>query len=240
MDKKAYFDSTGLMELFENPLFQQANKAIQQRLEDEDREPTLAVEKKDDVWEASLYDPIDQYYGIHEQHFKQLFQKAGTDDIILYINCPGGSAHIAQTIRAMMARYKGKITTHVDGIAASASSLVAIQGDRRTMHPDAQIMVHRTHVFAMGNADDLKSTVAQLEKADEAQVRLFSEQTGSSKQKIEEMLKAETFMSAQEAKDLGFVQSITDMKQMANTNIRQELDNFLKLNSLIDSMKDAA
>lgn len=128
--------------------------------------------------------------------------------ITVRINSPGGSLFTGQAIYSMLSRHKAKITTVVDGIAASAASIVAMAGSTVKMPANAMMMIHNPMTIAFGNQNDFRKTADDLEAMRDTLVNVYAAKTGMANEKIIELLDAETWMSAATAKDFGFIDEI--------------------------------
>lgn len=127
--------------------------------------------------------------------------RAMTGPINLRINSPGGDVFAARAIQAAMEAYSGEITAHVDGYAASAASLIAVSADRCVMAPGAFMMIHKAWTIGMGNADDMMASAALLEKIDGTLAETYAARAGGDAGEYAELMRAETWFTAQEAVD---------------------------------------
>lgn len=153
-------------------------------------------------------------------------------DVTVRVNSPGGDVFAGVAIYNMLNEHEGKVTLKVDGIAASIASLIAMAGDKIIMLPGSMMMVHNPWTFAMGNADDLEQVVESLKKTAESMVPIYVARTGQSEEKVNELLKAETWMTASDAVDFGFADEAVEAK----TSLA---DAMAKINDLAASMKSA-
>jgi ATP-dependent Clp protease protease subunit len=155
-----------------------------------------------------LYDAIDAYYGVNAESFVKDFNAITASTIHLRINSPGGDVFDGRAIATAIAQHPSNVIAHVDGLAASAASYVAIAADSVEMAPGAFMMIHKAWTLAFGNADDLLSTAALLEKIDGSLVADYAKKTGQSASQIEQWMSAETWFTADEALENGFADSI--------------------------------
>lgn len=153
-------------------------------------------------------------------------------DVTVRVNSPGGDVSAGISIYNMLNEHEGNVTIKVDGLAASIASLIAMAGDKIVMLPGSMMMVHNPWTFAAGNADDMAQVVEMLEKTGESMIPIYSARTGQSEEKIKELLKAETWLTAQDAVDLGFADEAIEPK----TSLADAL---AKIKSLTPSMKSA-
>ena len=131
-----------------------------------------------------------------------------TDDIAVWLNSPGGDVFAASQIYTMLKEYEGKVTVKIDGIAASAASVIAMAGDEIVMSPVAMMMIHNPATVIFGEAGDLASGIKMLTEVKESIVNAYEERTGLSRSKISNMMDAETWFSAKKAVELGFADKI--------------------------------
>jgi len=162
------------------------------------------------IW---LYDTIvsDDYWGGVSALTlgKQLAEYRDKAIIHLRINSPGGDVFAGRAMETLLAEHPAKIVTHIDGYAASAASYVALAGEERIISPGGMFMIHKAWTLAWGNADDIRKTAALLDQIDDTLVATYAARTGQSPEQIREWLAAETWFTAQEALDKGFVTQIS-------------------------------
>lgn len=120
------------------------------------------------------------------------------------LNSPGGDYFMGVSIANAFRRHPAKILIHVDALAASAAAAVATGGDRVIMHPGSLMMIHRAWTIALGNQEDLAKVAETLGKVDASQIDVYHQRTGLDKAKLKAMIDAETWMSGEEAVQLGF------------------------------------
>ena len=143
--------------------------------------------------------------GITRKSLKREIDSAGeVDEIHLFLNSPGGIVHEGMAIYNYLARHDARVVMHVDGMAASAASVIAMAGDRILIYDGAEIMVHNAWMIALGNKDLMKKVVEELELADKLIAAIYSARTGLSERDVSKMMDRETFMGAEKAVELGF------------------------------------
>src|SRR5690606_6736601 len=148
--------------------------------------------------------------------FWEELQKLGdTKELKVYINSPGGDVFAGQAIYSMLSRYQAQVTVYVDGLAASAASLIAMAGNRVIMPRNAMMMIHNPWTYAWGDANAFLQIAAELEKIREAMIPVYQAKTGLTRDEISRLLDAETCMTAEEAVELGFADAIEERKQIA-------------------------
>lgn len=132
-----------------------------------------------------------------------------TGPITLRINSPGGDVFAARTIQAAMEAHDGEIVAHVDGYAASAASLIAVAADRCVMASGAFMMIHKAWTITLGNADDMLASATLLEKIDATLAETYAAKAGGEAGSFSDLMRAETWFTAQEAIDAGLADEIT-------------------------------
>jgi len=133
---------------------------------------------------------------------------ATAGDISVWLNSPGGDVFAASQIYTMLKEYDGKVTVQIDGLAASAASVIAMAGDEVLMSPVAMMMIHNPATMIFGEAADFQSGIKMLGEVKEGIINAYEQRTGLSRAKISNMMDAETWFSAQKAVELGFADKI--------------------------------
>jgi len=158
-----------------------------------------------------LYDVIvsdDWYGGVSAQTFVQQLAQISAPNIHLRINSPGGDVFAARAMEAAIREHPSNVIAHVDGVAASAASFIAIACDDVVMAEGAFFMIHRGSCLAWGTGGDLRETAALLDKVDASLVTSYANKTGKSADDIAAWMDAETWFSSAEAVELGFANSV--------------------------------
>lgn len=141
----------------------------------------------------------------------QLFKDdlyADSGDVTVWLNSPGGDCVAAAQIYNMLKEYPGNVTIKIDGIAASAASLIAMAGDNILMSPVSMMMIHNPLTMAIGNADDMQKAAAMLDEVKESIINAYELKTGLSRAKLSHLMDDETWMNAVKAVELGFADGI--------------------------------
>ena len=133
---------------------------------------------------------------------------AGTGDVVLYVNSPGGDCVAASQIYTMLMEYKGRVTVKIDGIAASAASVIAMAGTEVLMAPTSLLMIHNPLTVAIGDTEEMQKAIVMLDEVKESIINAYELKTGLSRAKIAHFMDAETWMNAQKAIELGFADGI--------------------------------
>ena len=141
----------------------------------------------------------------------QLFKEellSGSGDITVWINSPGGDCVAAAQIYNMLMDYKGKVTVKIDGIAASAASVIAMAGNTVLMSPVSTMMIHNPATVAMGDHNEMQKAIEMLNEVKESIINAYEIKTGLSRAKLSHLMDSETWMNANKAVELGFADGI--------------------------------
>lgn len=166
-----------------------------------------SMEMKDDTAEIFIYDAIG-FFGVEVEDFIRDLQKVEAKEITLRINSPGGDVFGGTAIYNALLRHPAKVHTKIDGLAASMASVIALAGDTVEMAENAFFMIHKPWTFMLGNADDLRKEAEVLDKIEGSAVSIYAKSGDLSEQEIRTAMAEETWYSAEEAKDAGFIDSI--------------------------------
>lgn len=121
---------------------------------------------------------------------------AGSGDITVWINSPGGDCVAAAQIYNMLANYKGNVTVKIDGIAASAASVIAMAGNTVLMSPVSMMMIHNPATMAFGDHTEMEKAIEMLEGVKDSIINAYTLKTGMSRAKLSRLMDAETWMDA--------------------------------------------
>lgn len=141
----------------------------------------------------------------------QLFKdelNAGSGNITVWINSPGGDVFAAARIYNMLRDYKGSVTVKIDGIAASAASVIAMAGNTVCVSPVAMMMIHNPATMAMGEAKDMQKAIVMLNEVKESILNAYESKTGLTRARLSHMMDDETWFNAKKAVELGFADKI--------------------------------
>ena len=133
---------------------------------------------------------------------------SGSGPITLHVNSPGGDCIAASQIYTMLMDYPGDVTIQIDGMAASAASVIAMAGTRVVMSPTSMMMVHNPFTAAMGDSDEMRKAIQLLDEVKESIINAYQIKTGLSRTKLSHLMDSETWMNAKKAKELGFCDEI--------------------------------
>lgn len=133
---------------------------------------------------------------------------SGSGNITVWINSPGGDVFAAAQIYNMLMDYTGQVTVKIDGLAASAASVVAMAGGEVHMSPVSMIMVHNPSTIAIGDSEEMIRAKALLDEVKESIINAYELKTGLSRTRLSHLMNEETWMNAHKAVELGFADKI--------------------------------
>jgi ATP-dependent Clp protease protease subunit len=133
---------------------------------------------------------------------------SGKGDITVWINSPGGDCFAAAQIYNMLRDYAGKVTVKIDGIAASAASVIAMAGDTVLVSPVSMIMIHNPATIAMGDHNEMQKAIEMLDSVKDSIINAYALKTGLSHNKLAVLMENETWMDAREAVKLKFADDV--------------------------------
>ncbi len=126
----------------------------------------------------------------------------------MWINSPGGDCVAAAQIYNMLMDYRGDVTVKIDGIAASAASVIAMAGTKVLVSPVSMMMIHNPATVAMGDTAEMKRAISMLDEVKESIMNAYEIKTGLSRAKLSHLMDMETWMDARSAIELGFADEI--------------------------------
>ena len=138
---------------------------------------------------------------------------SGSGPITIWLNSPGGDCIAASQIYSMLMDYAGEVTIKIDGIAASAASVIAMAGTKVLMAPTALMMIHNPMTMAWGDKSEMTKAIEMLDEVKESIVNAYEIKTGMSRAKISHLMDSETWMNANKAIELGFADDILEDKK---------------------------
>lgn len=139
--------------------------------------------------------------------FKKELQN-GKGDLTVWINSPGGDVFAASEIYTMLKEYDGKITVKIDGLAASAASVVAMAGDEVLMSPVSYMVIHNPLTVAIGDSAEMQKATRMLDEIKEGIINAYESKTGISRKDISELMDLESCFNAKKAVELGFADGV--------------------------------
>lgn len=174
------------------------------------------VNKDSDEATIYLYDVIDDWYGVSAQAFVKELNEITAGTINLRINSPGGDVFAGRAINTALKQHKSKVIAHIDGLAASAATYVALGANEVRMSDGAFFMIHKGWTYMVGNADDCRTTADLLDKVDQSIANDYAKKTGIETDELISLMAAETWFTAEEAKEKGFVDAVFDGDAVSN------------------------
>lgn len=143
---------------------------------------------------------------------------AGTGPVTIFLNSPGGDCFAASQIYTMLMEYKGPITIKIDGIAASAASVIAMAGTEVLMAPTAMMMIHNPATIAMGDHKDMEKAIDMLSEVKESIINAYELKTSQPRKILSKMMDEETWLNCLKCVELGFADGlIEDSKRMQDS-----------------------
>ena len=173
----------------------------------------------------------------------QLFKEeleSGSGDITVWINSPGGDCVAAAQIYNMLMEYRGSVTVKIDGIAASAASVIAMAGTKVLVSPVSMMMIHNPATIAFGDTGDMQKAIDMLSEVKESIINAYEIKTGMSRAKLSHLMDAESWMNANKAVELGFADEILhrpgDTEDAGQPQISMMYSQVAVTNSLMDKI----
>ena len=143
---------------------------------------------------------------------------AGDGDITVWINSPGGDCVAAAQIYNMLVDYSGNVTVKIDGMAASAASVIAMAGNKVLMSPVSMLMIHNPATIAMGDHNEMQKAIDMLSEVKESIMNAYAIKTGLSRAKLSHLMETETWMNANKAVELGFADGVLERESNTPNN----------------------
>ena len=164
---------------------------------------------------------------------------SGSGDITVWINSPGGDCVAAAQIYNMLMDYKGEVNIKIDGIAASAASVIAMAGTKVIMSPVSMLMIHNPMTVAMGDTSEMQKAIEMLASVKDSIINAYEIKTGLSRARLAHLMDAETWMDANKAVELGFADEImtrTPTEDVEIPNVSMEFSRAAVKNSLMEKI----
>ena len=177
-----------------------------------------------DAYELFIYDYISSWWGVSaEAIIEELKALEAGASVLVRFNSEGGDLFEGIAIHNALAGHKGKVVSRVDGLAASAASLVMLAGEEVEILSNAFVMIHHPWTVVWGNASDLRAEADLLDKiGDSSLVSAYVAFTGQTEAQVREWLDAETWFNATEAVDEGFANRILDPKSLGEPESEED------------------
>jgi ATP-dependent Clp protease protease subunit len=177
----------------------------------------------------------------------------GSGDITVWINSPGGDVFAASQIYTALKEYPGAVTVKIDGLAASAASVIAMAGSRVLMSPVSYMVIHNPATIAIGDSQEMHRAKQMLDEIKEGIINAYEHKTRQPRQKISQWMDAESCFNAKKAVELGFADSVLYSNNISETDdltesvlfsranvtnsLSEKLQKLHKQNSIIDYYK---
>ena len=171
--------------------------------------------------------------------FKRELQ-SGDGPITVWINSPGGDCVAAAQIYNMLMDYPESVTVVIDGVAASAASVIAMAGTTVKMTPVSLMMIHNPLTVAMGDSEEMRKAIQLLDEVKESIINAYEIKTSMSRAKLSHLMDAETWMNAKKALELGFCDEIMYQPEAEQANAPEDSFTFSRravTNCLMDKVK---
>ena len=165
--------------------------------------------------ELLIYDVIGDWQGLSAKELVSDLKAISADDITVRINSPGGSVFDGIAIYNALRYHPANIHVRIEGLAASIASVIAMAGDTITMAENSLMMIHNPLGWVGGEAEDMRRTADMLDKATEAIALAYSGKSGTPVNDITPLMSQETWMTAKEAQDKGFIDQVDQPVQLA-------------------------
>jgi ATP-dependent Clp protease protease subunit len=181
------------------------------------------VVAKGEEAEVFLYDAIvsteaeaEWFGGVAPESFVKALRAIDAKTINLRINSPGGSVFAARAIEQALRDHPAKVVAHIDGLAASAATFIAMAADEVVMGKGALFMIHKAWTGMYGNADDMRSEADLLDKIDGTLADTYAARSGKSADEVAAWMAAETWFTADEAVAAGFADRVAESTSAKN------------------------
>ena len=163
---------------------------------------------------------------------------SGSGDITVWINSPGGDCVAAAQIYNMLMEYPGNVTVKIDGIAASAASVIAMAGTKVCVSPVSMLMIHNPMTFAFGNTAEMQKAIDMLGEVKESIINAYEIKTGMSRAKLSRLMDAETWMNANKAVELGFADEILQREPSSENEMTEAVATAFSRASVTNSLME--
>lgn len=202
----------------------------------------------DDVAELSVYGDIGEWLDVDSREFTSQLKGITAKRLNVRINSGGGSVFTAQAILSSLRRHSAEVVVYIDGLAASAASVIAMAGDRVIMPANAMMMIHNPWTGTYGEAKDMRKMADTLDSVRDSIVAAYREKTGLEDSAIIELMDAETWMTGEEAVANGFADELEVTHKVAASVNRGNMivngleikaDRYKNLPGMIDKIQPA-
>jgi ATP-dependent Clp endopeptidase proteolytic subunit ClpP len=171
---------------------------------------------KAEIW---IYEQIGEDFwsgdGITAKSFQKDLASIKASQIDLHINSPGGEVFSGITIYNLLKQHPANVTTYIDGLAASIASVIAMAGNEIYMAENALMMIHNPWGMAMGDSTEMRKTADLLDKICESLIIAYTDKSKKKKEEVKCLMDEETWMTAEEAMEHGFIDDVTESMDLA-------------------------
>ena len=161
---------------------------------------------------------------------------AGKGPVSVWINSPGGDVFAAAQIYNMLMDYPYDVTVMIDGLAASAASVIAMAGTKVQMSPVAMMMIHNPATIAIGDTEEMKKAIKMLDEVKESIMNAYEIKSGLSRDKISRLMDAESWFNAKKAVELGFADEIMFFANFGN-GVESNVDGVVSVNDALEGSR---
>ena len=168
--------------------------------------------KASDEATVYIYDEI-SYWGVDANQFAKDFTDIKAKTIHLRVNSPGGSVFDGLAIFNTIQQHKSTVIAHIDGLAASIASVLVLAADEVQMAKNAFYMIHQPWSMVIGTSEDMRKEADLIDKVDGSIIQTYVDKTGKKESEIVDMMNEETWLTAEEALEMGFADSIFEDKK---------------------------
>ena len=159
------------------------------------------------------------------------------DTLNVHINSPGGSVYDGVAIFNMLRQHKASVTVHIDGLAASIASVIAMSGDKVVMPSNSMIMIHNAMSVSIGNANDMRKMADDLEKINESVINSYiAKNPELDREYLKALMDDETWLTASEAYELGLVDVIDEPVAAVASIDREQVNRFKNVPKMLQEM----
>ena len=208
----------------------------------------ISGKASDGIVDIYIFDEIGAY-GLNAQSFIDEIKPFKNSALNIHINCVGGDVFDGMAIYNVIKKRTAETTVYIEGIAASMGSVIALAADTVVMAENSLFMIHNAWGGAMGEAKEMKKTAKLLDKISGEIADIYVKKTNLPYNKVQEMMDEETWLNADEAYELGFIDSISDaikvaakydvskFKNITNEEVSNKLSVNLKNKKMTDELK---
>lgn len=168
----------------------------------------IRVQSSNNQATVYVYDVIDDIWGIDAESFVREINALDVSTLHVRINSPGGDVFTARAMQTALAQHPAAVIVHIDGLAASAATFLAMAATKVNISEGAFFMIHKSWAFTVGNADELRTQASLIDVMDSNIANDYAKRTGIDYQNVMQMMDDETWLSAEQAVDKGFADEV--------------------------------